>query len=124
MTKKKKRSLKFVLLEKDEVVEAILNDDYDHGFHHRILHMPAPRIRAPRLSKEDVLYFANVMTMNEAIETNREYLHRQLGVMSQEINKQVHEIRRILKRTQSMVHYLKCAEELIAEKGEDSDSGA
>jgi hypothetical protein len=114
MSKRKNPKSRFVLEEEYGVVVASLEDENDLSLQHTIHGMPHPRIRAPRRSKslieEDSKRMAAVFH-----QTQEEFLIDNIEGINQEINKHVHEIRKTLKRMQSLTHYVVTAKEVLDE---------
>jgi hypothetical protein len=110
----KNRQLKFLLEENDGVVVASLEDENDMSLHHTISGMPNPRIRAPRQTKDELEAMTHVMASIHHKEP-KEFLAQNIEGVSQQINKHIHEIRKSLKRMQSLTHYVVTAKEVLDE---------
>lgn len=113
MSKRKQPNSKFVLEEKGGVVVAYLEDENDLSFHHTITGMPHPRVRAPRQDRDKIEGLAEVVSSVLHYESTEVYLEKNISGMNQEINKQIHEVRKILRRIQSNVHYVITAQEVL-----------
>jgi hypothetical protein len=100
----KNRQLKFLLKENDGVVVASLEDENDMSLHHTISGMPNPKIRA----------MTHVMASIHHKEP-KEFLAQNIEGVNQQINKHIHEIRKSLKRMQSLTHYVVTAKEILDE---------
>ena len=114
MSKRKNPKSRFVLEESDGVIVASLVDEYDLSLQHTIHGMPHPRIRAPRSSKEKIEKDSKFMATIEHI-TQEEFLRKNIRGINQEINRHVQEIRKTLKRMQSLTHYVITAQEVLDE---------
>jgi len=112
MNKRNNPKSRFVLEEENGIVVASLKDERDYSLQHTIHNMPHPRIRAPRRTKaqieQDTIFMAAVYH-----ETQEEFLSKNINVINQEINKHVQEIRKTLKRMQSLTHYVVTAQEVL-----------
>ncbi|MFD1585297.1 hypothetical protein, partial [Microbulbifer halophilus] len=114
MSKKKLPKSRFVLEERNGVVVASLLDEHDMSLQHTIHGMPHPRVRAPRRKKdqtiEDSIFMASMFHQSQ-----EEFLRKNIKGINQEINKHVQEIRKTLKRMQSLTHYVVTAQEILDE---------
>ena len=114
MSKRKNPKSRFVLEEENGVVIASLIDENDLSLQHTIHSMPHARVRAPRRSKnqieEDSEFMANMFH-----QTQKEFLAENIEGINQEINKHIQEIRKSLKRMQSLTHYVVTAQEVLNE---------
>ncbi|MDX2367524.1 MAG: hypothetical protein QNK36_03835 [Colwellia sp.] len=119
MSNRKVSKSRFVLEEKGGVVTASIQDEYDYSLQHTIHNMPHPRIRAPRRAKaqieEDSKFSANMYH-----ESQEEFLRHNIKGINQEINQHVQEIRKTLKRIQSLTHYVVTASEVLDEIDKDT----
>ena len=114
MAKRKAPESRFVLEEKNGIVIASIIDKNDYSMQHTISNMPHPKVRAPRRTKaeieDDSKFFASVFH-----QTQEEYLRKNIKGINQEINKHIQEIRKELRRIQSLTHYVVNAEEILEE---------
>lgn len=108
------RKSRFVLEEENGVVLASLLDENDYSLQHTIHGMPNPRVRAPRRSKEQIADDSHFMASIEHVAED-EFLEQNIEAANQEINEQVQEIRKTLKRIQSITHYVLTAKEVLNE---------
>ncbi len=114
MSKRKSPKSRFVLEEENGVVVASLADDNDMSFQRTIYGMPHPRVRAPRRTKAQIEDDSKFMAVVHH-ETQEAFLSKEIKGINQEINKQVQEIRKMLKRMQSLTHYVVTAQEVLDE---------
>lgn len=114
MSKRRAPSSSFVLREKNGVVEAALEDEYDLSLKQTIHDMPHPRVVAPRRSKAQIDEDSKFLAACGG-ESHEAFLRKNIAGMNQEINKQIQEIRKSLKRMQSYAHYVITAEEILGE---------
>lgn len=114
MDNRKNRKRRFVLEEEDGVVLASLLDEDDYSLQRTIYGMPNPRVRAPRRSKEQIVDDSHFMASIEHV-ADDEILEKNIEAANQEINKQVQEIRKTLKRIQSITHYVVTTKEILDE---------
>lgn len=117
MSKRKKPNSTFALEEKNGVVTASVQDEDDYSLKHTIHGMPHPRIRAPRQDKESIKNRAEFeASPNQPYyNSEKEYLETNIESTSQEINKHIQEIRKSIKRMQSLTHYIVTAKEILHE---------
>jgi len=119
MAKRKTPESRFVLEEKNGIVIASIVDENDYSMQHTISNMPHPKIRAPRRTKseieEDSKFFAAVFH-----QTQEEYLRKNIEGVNHEINKHIQEIRKELKRIQSLTHYVVNAKEVLEQVVQES----
>jgi heterodisulfide reductase subunit A-like polyferredoxin len=114
MSKRKIPSSSFVLREENGVVEASLNDENDLSLKHTVHDMPHPRVIAPRRSKAQIEEDSRFLAACSP-DSHEAFLRKNIAGMNQEINKQIQEIRKSLKRMQSYAHYMVRAEEILRE---------
>lgn len=114
MSKHKNPKSCFVLEEENGVVVASLVDEYDLSLQHTIYSMPHPRIRVPRRTKSQIEEDSKFMAAIQH-KTQEEFLSKNISGVNQEINKHVQEIRKTLKRMQSLTHYVVTAQEVLDE---------
>jgi DNA polymerase/3'-5' exonuclease PolX len=114
MSKRKQPKSRFVLEEEDGVVVASLLDDNDMSLQHTIHNMPHPRIRASRRTKSQIEDDSKFMASIQH-ESQKEFLKKNISGINKEINKHVQEIRKTLKRMQSLTHYVVTAQEVLDE---------
>lgn len=119
MSRNKKAKSKFVLEEDNGVVIASLHDEFDLSLQHTIHNMPNPRIRAPRQSKEQIEHKSKFLASIQH-QSQEELLVDNIKGVNQEINKHVQEIRKTLKRMQSLTHYVVNAQEVLDEIKQNS----
>lgn len=119
MAKRKSPESRFVLEEKNGIVIASIIDENDYSMQHTISNMPHPKVRAPRRTKaeieDDSKFFASMFN-----QTQEEYLRKNIEGINQEINKHIQEIRKELKRIQSLTHYVVNAKEVLEKVVEKS----
>ena len=112
MSKRKNPKSRFILEEENGVVVASLKDEDDFSLQHTIHGMPHPRTRSPRRSKvqieEGSKYIGAILH-----QTQKEFLTKNIKGVNQEINKHVQEIRKSLKRMQSLTHYVITAQGIL-----------
>ncbi|KHT56814.1 hypothetical protein RJ43_00025 [Alteromonas macleodii] len=111
---KKNRDIIFTLKEKDGEVIASLEDAHDLSLQHTITGMPNPRVRAPRKSKSDIAEMTPILAAITHKEP-KEFLEQNIEGVCQQINEHIHEIRKSLKRMQSLTHYVITAKEILRE---------
>ncbi len=114
MKKQCKYQSRFVLEENNGVVIASLNDENDYSLQHTVQGMPHPRVRAPRRTKNEIIDDSNFMAAMSHI-TQEEFLNKNINGINHEINKQIQEIRKSIKRMQSLTHYVVTAQEILDE---------
>jgi len=102
------------LEESNGIVVASLADENDYSLQHTIHDMPQPRVRAPRRTKEQIEEDSKFLASIEH-KTQKEFLEINIKGINQEINKHVQEIRKELKRIQSLTHYVIIAKEVLDE---------
>lgn len=102
----------FVLEEENGVVIATLEDAYDYSLQHTIHGMPHPKVKAPRLTKQKILENTKFKAAYFH-ETHEEYLQKSIKNVSHEINEHIQEIRKSLRRIQSLTHYAINAQEIL-----------
>ena len=112
MSKRKQPKSRFVLEEENGVVVASLLDDNDLSLQHTIHGMPHPRVRAPRRTKEQIKEDSEFMA-GMFHQSQSEWLVGNIEGINQEINKQIQEIRKSLKRMQSLTHYVVTAKDVL-----------
>lgn len=115
MSKRKLATSKFCLEEKAGIVIASLQDANDYSLQHTIHAMPNPRIRAPRADKQDIIDWSKREGNSPYYDSQEQYLKESIASTNQEINKQVQEIRKTLKRIQSLTHFVVTSEEVLSE---------
>ena len=112
MAKRKTPESRFVLEEKNGIVIASIIDKNDYSMRHTISNMPHPKVRAPRRTtaqiEDDSKFFAAVFH-----QTQEQYLRENIEGINHEINKHIQEIRKELKRIQSLTHYVVSASEVL-----------
>lgn len=74
--------------------------------------MANPRIRSPRKTKEQLEQLTPVIASIHHKDL-KEFLEHNIEGVNQEINKHNHEIRKSLKRMQSLTHYVITAKEIL-----------
>ena len=106
----------FILEEENGIVTASMRDEHeaDLSLQLTITDMPHPRVRAPRRSKAQIESDSKYFSVIEH-KTQEEYLMSNIKGVRQEINKQVQEIRKTIKRMQSLTHYVVTAQEVLDE---------
>lgn len=114
MDKRKPPNSNFVLREENGVVEAALDDRNDLSLKHTIHEMPYPRVVAPRRTKAQIEQDSKFLAACSH-ESQEAFLRKNIVGMNQEINKQIQEIRKSLRRMQSYAHYVVTAEEILRE---------
>ncbi len=114
MGKRKTPNSNFVLREEGGVVEAVLDDKNDLSLKHTIHEMPHPRVVAPRRTKAQIDEDSKFMAACSH-ESQEACLRKNIAGMNQEINRQIQEIRKSLRRMQSYAHYVVTAEEIVRE---------
>lgn len=105
---------KFTLEEGDGVVIASLLDENDYSLQHTIHGMPKARVRAPRRSKEQI-FDDSVFMAGFHEKSQEEFLEQNIKGINHEINQNIQEIRKSLKRIQSHTHYVVTAQEILDE---------
>jgi hypothetical protein len=114
MKNKKTPNSELLLKEKNGLVELSLIDENDISLKRTIHDMPHPRIRSPRRTKDqirsDSIFMANFNHTSQ-----KESLKKNIRGINNEINEHIQEIRKELKRIQSLAHYVICAEEILNE---------
>ena len=119
MKGKKLPNSRLVLKEKDGIVEMSLIDKNDISLKCTIPNMPHPRIRSPRRTKDqikkDSVFMANFHRTSQ-----KEFLKKNIRGINNEINQHVQEIRKELRRIQSLAHYVICAEEILNDLENDT----
>jgi|GEM_PF-7118516 len=114
MSKRKQAKSRFILEEDNGVVMASLLDENDLSVQHTIHGMPHPRVIAPRRTKKQLKDDSEFMA-SMSNKSQSEWLAANIEGMNQEINKHIHEIRKSLKRMQSLTHYVVTAQEILNE---------
>jgi hypothetical protein len=114
MSKRNKPKSRFVLEEENGVVTASLIDEFDYSLKQIIHDMSHPRVRAPRRNKEQIEEDSKFMASVHH-QTQQEFLRKNINGVNQEINQQVQEIRKSLKRIQSLTHYVVTAKAILEE---------
>ena len=112
MRKSKKTRSRFILDENEGVITASLVDDFDYSLNQTIHGMPHPRVRAPRRTKEQIVSDSQFMAALHH-ETQSEFLRKNIRGVNNEINQQIQEVRKAIRRIQSLTHYVVTAKELI-----------
>ena len=102
----------FTLHENEEIFYAKLEAYKDYGINMQIREAPKVRVKAQRPTKEYLKEMAEYMSSIFGTETYYEWLSNYSKGMNSEIKKQLHEIRKSIKRIQSFVHCIKLADEL------------
>lgn len=114
MNKSKNQKNRFILEEENGIVKASFIDENDLSLQHTIYNMPYPRVRALRKSKSQIMEDSEFMAAVHH-KTEEEFLRKNIDSINQEINKHVQEIRKTLKRMQSLTHYVVTAQEILDE---------
>jgi len=112
MSKRKIPKSYFVLEEENNIVVASLKDEHDYSLQHTIHGMPHPRIRSPRSTKAQIEKDSKFMAAIHH-ETQAEFLSKNIKGINQQINEHIQEIRKTLKRMQSLTHYVVTAQEVL-----------
>lgn len=117
MSKRKTPKSRFVLEEENGLVIASVVDENDLSLQHTIHGLPHPRVRAPRRTKTQIEQDSRRMA---AIfhQSQEEFLMSNIDGINREINEHVHEIRKLIKRMQSLTHYVVTAKEFLDEINE------
>jgi len=114
MSKRKNPKSRFVLEEENGIVVASLIDENDLSLQHTIHGMPHPRVRAPRRTKDQIRDDSEFMA-DMFHQSQSEWLAGNIEGINLEINKQIQEIRKSLKRMQSLAYYVVTAKEVLSE---------
>jgi hypothetical protein len=115
MSKRKLATSKFCLEEKAGVVTASPQDENDYSLQHTIHGIPNPKVRAPRADKQYILDWSISVGSSPYYDSQEQYLKESIANTNQEINKQVQEIRKTLKRIQSLTHFVVTSKEVLSE---------
>jgi len=114
MRKRKQPKSRFVLEEEMGVVEISLLDESDYSLQRMIHEMPHPRIRAPRRTRSQIENESEFMARINH-EPQNEFLKKSIRGVNREINKHVQDIRKTVRRMQSLTHYIVTAQEVLEE---------
>ena len=114
MNNRKTPKSQFVLAEDNGVVIASLEDEHDYSFKHTIHSMPHPKVKAPRRSKKQIVEDSQFKAA-AFHKSQGEFLKMNIQNMSHDINDHLQEIRKTLKRIQSLTHYVVTAQEVLDE---------
>ncbi len=108
----------FVLQEENGEIYAKLDVFKDHGIEMNVTSVPNVRVRAPRSTKAHLKEMAEMWAnCDPNYSTSSEWLEKYNEGMNSQIISQIQEIRKSLKRIQSLSYAIKTAEQLIEENG-------
>ena len=122
MSKRKIPNSLFTLEENNGVVIASVDNENDISFRHVVREMGHARIRGSRQSKDEILSFARFeATPNQPYyKSEEEYLSREIENANQKVIEHIQEIRKSIKRMQSLKNYAAMAEEVLQEITENT----
>ena len=122
MSNRKIPSSLFTLEENNGVVIASIDDENDISLQHIVHEMDPARIRGSRQSKDEILSFAKFEAnpSQPYYKSEEEYLRRNIENANQNIIEHIQEIRKSIKRMQSLKRYAAMAEEVLQEITENT----